>query len=71
MDEMMIVVEVQCPMCGEINALPVPLDGYQAWQNGELVQNAFPMLTPDERELLISGICHNCWERMFGVEDEF
>lgn len=40
-------------------------------KNGELVQSVFPELTSDERELyFITNICGNCWDEMFGVEDD-
>lgn len=34
------------------------------------VQDCFPYLTPDEREMFISGTCSVCWNTMFGEEDE-
>lgn len=34
------------------------------------VQELFHYLTPDEREVLMSGICPSCWERIFGGEDD-
>tara|TARA_B100001564_G_C20500517_1_gene605953 strand:+ start:278 stop:436 length:159 start_codon:yes stop_codon:yes gene_type:complete len=43
-----------------------------AWVGGEWAQSALWMLTPDERELLISNTCGACWEDMYGEhEDEF
>ncbi len=40
------------------------------WQEGELAQNAFPYLSADEREMLISGVCPKCWAKTFGEEYE-
>lgn len=43
------------------------LDAYLA---GALMQRAFPNLTPDQREFLISGLCPKCWDETFsGVEE--
>ena len=53
---MRINVAVTCPFCGTDNAVEVNLAQYEAWQNGELIQNAMPDLTPIEREQLISGL---------------
>jgi hypothetical protein len=39
---------------------------YWDWQDGALAQDAFPYLSADDRELLISGICPTCWEKSFG-----
>lgn len=61
-----IILEVACPFCGEISAVHVSEGDYLRWQNGECAQNAFPYLSTNERELLISGICPTCWDRMFG-----
>lgn len=34
---------------------PEKIAGYRAWENGVLIQDALPMLTPDEREILMNG----------------
>ena len=44
-------------------------DDYTSWENGELIQNAMPYLSADERELLISGTCGTCFDNMFGSEE--
>jgi hypothetical protein len=36
------------------------------WLNGGLIQNCFPYLTADERELLMTGIDGEIWDEMFG-----
>lgn len=38
---------------------------YKRWVEGELVQNAFPYLSANQRELLISGITPGKWDEMF------
>ena len=42
------------------------LEQFEAWRNGELIQNAMPDLTFTEREQLISGLCLKCQAEMFG-----
>lgn len=64
------VVAVQCRMCHEVHFIDVPIDGFVAWQSGELIQDALPELSADQRELLISGTCGMCWSDMFGSSDE-
>lgn len=39
---------------------------WQAWKNGMLIQNAFPYLNAGEREMIKTGICGACWDRMLG-----
>jgi hypothetical protein len=65
-----ITVSVPCPFCQNLAELDVPLQGYKAWQSGELVQNALPDLSADDRELLISGTCSTCWDEQFSFDDE-
>jgi len=47
------------------------LDDDQRWVNGELIQNCFPYLNADQREILKTGIDSQSWEEMFaGSEDD-
>jgi len=39
---------------------------FEDWRQGELVQFAFPYLSKEQRELLISGTCGECWKTLFG-----
>lgn len=49
----------------------VKLADMNRWLNGELIQNAFPYLTADEREVCMTGIDNISWEEMFqGIEDD-
>ena len=59
-------VAIICPFCGANHTVEINLAQYKAWQNGELIQNAMPDLTPIEREQLISGLCPKCQAEMFG-----
>jgi hypothetical protein len=36
------------------------------WQAGKYIQDAMPYLSKGERELLISGTCDECFDKMFG-----
>jgi hypothetical protein len=54
-----------CNKCDEQIILRVNLDDMARWENGELIQNAMPYLSADERELLISGTCGECFDKMF------
>lgn len=61
-----VCVVTDCPFCGRANEVEVNEIDYLDWQDGELVQVAFPYLSANERGMLISGICHQCWDKMFG-----
>jgi hypothetical protein len=58
-----------CPMCGKASTLKLPVKRIQAWVDGELIQNAFPYLTADERELMITGIDADCYARIAAYGD--
>lgn len=66
-----IDIRTKCPFCGTINSVIVPKENYKQWQNGELVQKAFPMLSADEREMLVSRMCLGCQAKVFGEECPF
>ncbi len=65
-----VCVVTQCPFCGRGNEVEVNEADYWDWDDGMLVQDAFPYLSADEREMLISGICPSCWEKYFGSNEE-
>lgn len=57
-----------CPFCGKEHSITVPKAelkaGFIAYQNGALIQNAFPTFTPSQREMLMTGICDDCWNNL-------
>ena len=57
--------KVQCKMCKQMFDLPVTQKQFEDWKSGTLIQRAMPNLKPDQRELLISGTCGKCWDRLF------
>lgn len=61
---------VTCEGCEDIFTFSLDPKALEAWQAGVHVQQAFPELSDDERELLISGTCGACWEEMFPEEEE-
>lgn len=65
------LIRTVCPFCGHAHEVAVNEDDYFSWRfDGGLVQSAFPYLSADEREMLISGICPTCWEKTFANEKE-
>ena len=65
-----LFVVTTCPFCGGKNKVKVNQKDYLNWQNGTMIQNAFPYLSVDEREELLSGICPTCWDKYFGSDEE-
>ena len=66
-------VVCRCVKCKSVHVLLVNSDDLQRWKDGELIQDAMPYLSADEREILISNICGRCFEQMFGEgeDDEY
>lgn len=59
-------VHCQCVMCSKMITLYVKELDFYAWSEaGACIQDAFPYLTPDEREIMMSGICGQCFTRTF------
>ena len=61
---------VKCKHCQEVHMLEVTDRQLEEHRLGKLAQYAFPTLTADERELLISGICGVCYDNLFAEVDE-
>lgn len=59
----------RCPFCGSPAQITVDESEYQTWLAGTPAQSAFPDLTPNQRERLISGICPACWRHVLLSED--
>lgn len=59
-----------CMHCREETAITVDVASYDAWRGGELIQDVWPELDADIRELYISGTHPSCWDEMFPPEDE-
>lgn len=66
----MHVFRVEDPNCGKTFMLAVTEAEYKNWEDGMLIQDAMPSLGQDERELLISGTCPECWDAMMAEPTE-
>ena len=65
--DQLCVYQVGCRKCMEQFEIRGEDRDFIRWEEeGELIQNALPYLSADERELLISGICGGCFDKMFG-----
>ena len=63
---MMTTLWATCNKCKDQVEMTVNVDDYTSWENGELIQNAMPYLSADEREVLISGMCGPCFDGVWG-----
>ncbi len=60
------------PFTGKVNtmSLDVTYEQIDSWVDGELIQNAFPNLTADEREFIQTGITSDSWDKFIGGDDD-
>lgn len=65
-----IVVNITCRKCKDNYSITANYSDLQAWRAGALIQDALPYLSIDERELLISQTCNECFYEMFPDDDE-
>ncbi len=68
-DEPTTTVTIECFMCKEHIDVTVPTSGLAKREQGAHVQDCFPDLPAEERELFISKTCPRCWEEIFGAEE--
>jgi len=59
-----------CVVCGKSDTLSLDAGRFAAWKSGVFVQDAFPEMTNDERELLITGTHPACWTKLFPPEED-
>ena len=57
---------------GITRSLEIPCTEEQmaAYENGALIQVAFPNLTADQREFILTGITEDEWDTLFEEPDE-
>lgn len=67
-----IEVVTTCIFCGKQVKIVAPVEAWKAWDGGrgDHIQDALPMLSADEREVLISQVCGTCFDAACGDEDD-
>lgn len=59
---------VKCRLCGDVYKLMLyPSDLERFYNREALIQDIFPYLSADERELIQTQTCPKCWDRMFKI----
>ena len=60
-----------CPFTKKLNEREIDVTPNQiyAWQNGQLIQNAMPNLSPADREFIMTGITEEVWNDTFEGEE--
>lgn len=68
MESDVIVVANTCPICNKTHSVEADIVDFFDWIDGTPAQVAFSYLSATEREQLISGICPDCQNDIFGKE---
>ena len=63
-----VTLAVLCPCCKRESTIEITFEEFQQLQSGE-IQVGQLSNPPEERELLITGICPKCWDKMFAEEE--
>jgi hypothetical protein len=65
-----VTVIKRCCVCGKDACVTVDRTKFDRWYNGEHIQNVWPEMSPDVREMMISGTHPKCWEELFNEEED-
>lgn len=65
-----LTLHITCVVCKQPHKIKVDNKDMAKYQNGAKVQEAFPYLSADDRELIISKTCGRCFDEMFKEPEE-
>ena len=60
----------KCIATGKEVVVKVPGGGLFKYRQGAMIQDAFPNLSKDDREFLLSGLSKEGWEEWFGKDGD-
>ena len=63
---MLSTISRTCPLCGKDSSISVDSGSLYLYNQGAMIQDAFPDATADIRETIKTGIHGKCWDSMFG-----
>jgi hypothetical protein len=70
-DDRTLMVIRKCDLCAKnISVFVVPEHWVEFISGGGFIQELFPYLTADERELLLNGFCGPCFDSFCPPDDE-
>lgn len=60
----------RCPECNKGVFVEVKYEDMIRFMNNDYnyIQDLFPYSTPSEREIFLSGLCNDCWNKLFKEE---
>lgn len=64
-------LSIICSMCNSVHTVVVKKKDYCDCMNGKDAQDAFPYLSDDERDEIITKLCIPCQQKLMFEEDEY
>ena len=66
-----MTVSIKCNECGKEYKFDITKEQYNKYTSREgLIQDIFPEISSELREMFISRICPDCWNKIFGKHEE-
>ena len=59
-----------CSVCDEYELWVLDRVAVEKWKAGEYLERAFPNMSIEDREILISGTHPACWDKLFPKEED-
>lgn len=67
----MTTLEIKCSMCNETHKIEVKTCDWNRYEDGEEhIQDVFPYLNADQREIIISGVCGACFDVLYAFDED-
>ena len=63
-------INKRCFHCGDTSFIQLNISDLNRYQSGSYAQDAFPYLTAEQQEIIISGTHPECWNELFGKDEE-
>ena len=59
-----------CPVCKETSYMELWREDVERYRHGAFLQDAFPDLKPEVREMIHTGYHPACWDKVMGSDDD-
>ena len=64
------IQSITCRKCGKTFEFPTFKEDFERFEKGEGIQYVLPYISPEYRELMLSGICPTCWDEILEADEE-
>jgi DNA-directed RNA polymerase subunit RPC12/RpoP len=64
------IQSITCRKCGKTFEFPTFREDFERFEKGEHIQYVLPYISPEYRELMLSGICPTCWKELMETDEE-